>query len=286
MFDVPTRREAARQLEAYFRAEAELGNYDHVDTRPGATSRGINEAPQQRGRVRKADGRPRRPHGGAVGANFDRDVQFLRRHGEPMSRAYDLALAAQWWRYDRNGTYTYREDGETPGEEHMTVAVGLVDENENVVDETFGVPNTDADIWIAAADMALARMPGRRSGRAAEAPHRDDERKFSMTYGVLPPWEQFKSAVRRVNPDEGKPYLPEGAIYPMELVDSAEIELADQFGLVFFPTSRPGYAYGYKGNDYAIYNFIAFLVEKLNDGDDTAGNLASSIMYSLGYEWI
>lgn len=36
MFTPATRREAARQLEAYFRAEAKLGNYDHVDVRPGA----------------------------------------------------------------------------------------------------------------------------------------------------------------------------------------------------------------------------------------------------------
>ena len=35
MFSVPTRREAARQLEASFRSAAEQGEYDHVNTAIG-----------------------------------------------------------------------------------------------------------------------------------------------------------------------------------------------------------------------------------------------------------
>lgn len=63
MFNKATRREAARQLEAYFRAEADLGNYDRIDVRPGARET-VAEAPRmrqpalaERGRMRQS---PRR----------------------------------------------------------------------------------------------------------------------------------------------------------------------------------------------------------------------------------
>lgn len=41
MFTPATRQEAAKQLEASFRKAAEHGEYEHVDTRTGAASRGI-----------------------------------------------------------------------------------------------------------------------------------------------------------------------------------------------------------------------------------------------------
>jgi hypothetical protein len=48
MFTPATRREAARQLEASFRSAAEAGEYDHVDVRPGAGSRGLRETREAR----------------------------------------------------------------------------------------------------------------------------------------------------------------------------------------------------------------------------------------------
>lgn len=131
-----------------------------------------------------------------------------------------------------------------------------------------------------------------RSRRAPQIREKDDWRKYSMTYGVLPPFEKFEKDIRRPNPDnsDGSAYWPEGSDYPMELVSDREIQAAEDFGqLESFRTSRPGYAFGFRGNEQQIYDFIKFLMDQedaYGDEEDSPGGLASSIMYTLGYEWI
>lgn len=117
-----------------------------------------------------------------------------------------------------------------------------------------------------------------------------------MTYGQVPPFEKFKRDIRRPDPEhDGEPYWPEGTLYPMELVMPREIELAQDFGgLQDFRTERQrtgrhSGAYGFRGNERQIYDFVVFLMNQDDayDGEeDSPGSLASSIMYTLGYEWI
>ncbi len=155
-------------------------------------------------------------------------------------------------------------------------------------------------------DTRIARHPGearqpppseaRRRKRPPERPaaHASRERKYSMTYGEMPPFEQFKRDIHtRIDPegDGKKPYWPPGTTYPMELVGAHEQELAYNYGLEPFQserqrTGRNSRAQGFRGDESDIYNFVVFLIEEWNNGDEEAGDLASSIMYTLGYEWI
>lgn len=118
------------------------------------------------------------------------------------------------------------------------------------------------------------------------------EHKYSMTYGELPSFEQFEQDIRRPDPNENDhPYWPEYTRYPMELVSSREIELAERYGLPEFEaerrrTGQNSRVRGFNADEREMYGFLEYLVEQLNDGDDEAGDLASSIMTTLGYEWI
>lgn len=118
---------------------------------------------------------------------------------------------------------------------------------------------------------------------------RESRRSYSMTYGTLPPFEQFIQDIRRPDPDSSggdEPYWPEGTTYPMELVDSHEVDLVVEYdGLDPFD-SRYSHKYGFQGDERAIYGLLEFLANKWNEGDEAAGDLASSIMTTLGYEWI
>ena len=119
-----------------------------------------------------------------------------------------------------------------------------------------------------------------------------DEREFSMNYGQLPPFEQFMRDIRRPDPDHsGRAYWPKGEKYSMELVTPPEIELAEAFGLEEFRaerarTGRNTSVRGFRDNEKAIYEFLEYLSDRWDNGDDFAGDLASGIMTSLGYEWI
>lgn len=129
----------------------------------------------------------------------------------------------------------------------------------------------------------------RDASRATHEAREDrSERPISMTYGQLPPLAQFlRDVSTRINPDDGKPYLEKGQLFPMELVGQGEIDLAQKFGgLDEFDTTRAGYAYGFRGDARAIYKFLKFLAKEFDKGNDEAGDLASSIMTVLGYEWI
>lgn len=117
---------------------------------------------------------------------------------------------------------------------------------------------------------------------------RESRRSYSMTYGTLPPFEKFIEDIRRPDPDErdGEAYWPEGTTYPMELVDSHEVDLADEYGGLTPFESRYSHKAGFRGDERAIYGFLEFLANAWNEGDEAAGDLASSIMTTLGYEWI
>jgi hypothetical protein len=128
-------------------------------------------------------------------------------------------------------------------------------------------------------------------GSRARYARETHERNFSMTWGQLPPFKKFEHDIStRIDPDYDRPYLPEGDLYPMELVSAREIEVAQEFGgLESFRTSRPGYAYGFRGDAQQIYDFLKFLLDQedaYNGEEGSPGDLASSIMYTLGYEWI
>lgn len=117
---------------------------------------------------------------------------------------------------------------------------------------------------------------------------RESRRSYSMTYGTLPSFDRFIVDIRRPDPDyeDGRPYWPESTTYRMELVDSHEVDLANEFGGLRSFSSRYSHKVGFKGDDRSIYDFLTFLIDKWNDGDEAAGDLASSIMTTLGYEWI
>jgi hypothetical protein len=119
----------------------------------------------------------------------------------------------------------------------------------------------------------------------------DRDRPISMTYGELPPFEEFEHDIHtRIDPEHGdnQAYWPPGTLYPMELVGPREIELADEFGE--FEEFRGQYGKrGFRGNERQIYDFLVFLMGQDDAYDFEEGgpaDLASSIMTTLGYEWI
>jgi hypothetical protein len=152
--------------------------------------------------------------------------------------------------------------------------------------------NRTADPFTAdSGHLGRFSRPDTQSGVARESGW---DRRYSMTYGELPPFEQFEHDVHtRIDPNhtDGRAYWPPGSLYPMELVGAREIELAEDYGLDEFEaerarTGRNSRVRGFQGDETQIYGFLEYLVECLNDGDDEAGDLASSIMTTLGYEWI
>jgi hypothetical protein len=131
--------------------------------------------------------------------------------------------------------------------------------------------------------------------RAPTGKAREDrsERRYSMTFGELPPFKQFSHDVStRIDPEssDNRVYWPKGTMYPMELTSAREIELAEEFGK--FEEFRGQYGKrGFRGNMRQIYDFLVFLVNQpdlygSDDNEESPGDLASSIMTTLGYEWI
>lgn len=277
MFTPATRREAARQLEASFRNSAELGEYDHIDTRTGATSRGIaSEAPHRGGySLRQSP-----ENASKYDAYFDgRQIGSVRGpfgssiHGRRERTFYDWTLAGP--------------RGHATGRAHTQTAA-------------FNQLIAKHKEWRAIGADVSQVLPYDPS---APGPHprvreasRDRDRPISMSYGQLPPFEKFERDIRRPDPDksDGRPYWPEGTLYPMELVNEQEIDLAYEFGgLEEFDVVRGSPAigphYGFRGNERQIYDFLVFLMDQedaYSGEEGSPGDLASSIMTTLGYEWI
>jgi hypothetical protein len=256
MFTPATRHEAAKQLEASFRNSAEHGEYDHIDTRVGHHSNEVDEHVDARGKTRLDKLRADLPPGYAIYTYSPGD-------GVTRYRFFKNASPKQDYFGPANGIYT---------------ALGYA----------------EAEAFAQGLGEAGVNEVGARRKRPPERPAAQ-ERKHSMTYGVLPPFEQFAHDVHtRADPDEsdGSPYWPSGTLYPMELVNSNEIALAQDFGgLDEFRTERHRTgrntsAVGFRGDERQIYDFLEFLVGEFNEGNEEAGDLASSIMTTLGYEWI
>jgi hypothetical protein len=246
MFNPATRHEAAKQLEASFRNSAEHGEYDHIDTRIGVREN-VEEHVEARGKTRIDKLRADLPPGYSIWTYSPGD-------GVTRYRFFKNAPPNQSYFGPDDGIYT---------------ALGYKEAE------------------------AFARGLMSESGRAHETRKAHvTERKYSMTYGELPPFEQFEEDIRRPDPDHNDhPYWPEYTRYPMELTGDREIELAERYGLPeFVPdrrrTGRNTRVRGFNADEREMYGFLEYLVEQFNDGDEEAGDLASTIMSTLGYEWI
>jgi len=261
MFNPATRHEAAKQLEASFRNSAEQGEYDHVDTRIGGrASEEVAERPS---------GQSFTP--GLSGNYVGRRVEIVRvRDQRPSS-------------YFKVGQFGYVVGQTQKG------GMAFIDLDRNSEDgEVALLIAKTRDMRGGAVWFSLEGV--RFTGKVRETT--TEERRHSMSYGELPPFEKFEEDIRRPDPDhEGHPYWPEYTRFPIELVSDREIELAERYGLPEFEaerrrTGRNSRVRGFNADEREMYGFLEYLIEQMNDGDDEAGDLASSIMTTLGYEWI
>lgn len=98
----------------------------------------------------------------------------------------------------------------------------------------------------------------------------------TLSYGELPKFNDFVKHVQTaIDPDEDKPFLAKGKKYPYTLKGSD----ADVAGEVGIPTRA-------NLNVKDLYKVIQKLVDAWENENDAAGDLASSIMFTLGFEWI
>ena len=108
-----------------------------------------------------------------------------------------------------------------------------------------------------------------------------------MTYGVVPSFAAFEKHIRSIDPDEGRPYLASGQKYPIEAhANSADGQVLQK--LIARGAGVGGYGrLKYELTDKQLYGLIRKLAAAWNrNGNEDAGSLASSIMTTLGYEWI
>jgi hypothetical protein len=127
----------------------------------------------------------------------------------------------------------------------------------------------------------------------------------SISWGTIPEFPAFKAHVEAASSEDGEPVIgPPGDVYHMELVGQdvtwAKMALEAMFAAgirVSFEQFKGRHGkYGLRFLDLqSLHKFIAALMvvdemeaEEDPDADrqETAGNLASSIMTTLGYEWI
>jgi hypothetical protein len=107
----------------------------------------------------------------------------------------------------------------------------------------------------------------------------------SLTYGKLPSKDEFVKRTAGHYP------------YPMELVDKNEIKVIEEAGLLDVDGVEEFYTGSHKfgirvKNAEVMYRFLSALKKAYETSAtedpkaDAAGNLASSIFYTLGYEWV
>lgn len=114
------------------------------------------------------------------------------------------------------------------------------------------------------------------------------------TYGVLPPLRDFEARLRNAKDEEGARLIGDpGRVYWMSLVDDDEIEavrrIAPRLGREI--RTGPDRVYPHKtaveiSSVRALHKLIAGLVQQWERGNEAAGSLASSIIYTLRYEWV
>lgn len=112
-------------------------------------------------------------------------------------------------------------------------------------------------------------------------------RSRSMSWGVVPPYKTFLQQIRKNDPETGTPYLAKGQMYPIEAhAGSGDARALKRAG--FKPV---GYgAYGkelWRLTDKQLYALIKHGSDHgpSEDGEGI-GDFASSIMTTLGYEWV
>lgn len=124
----------------------------------------------------------------------------------------------------------------------------------------------------------------------------------SMTYGTMPPYRSFEQRLRGAVDEEGALLVGQGPpVYHMELAEHTEIDSAIEVFEKMLPRGLrrqvkigPGSGQKWKTRIEietleALYAFIDGL-RKLWDSEsvyrEAAGDLASSIMQTLHYEWV
>lgn len=272
MFNPATRYEAAKQLEESFRSSAKNGEYDHVDTRIGTRE----WARDSRGGPHSARETATTSEPALVGFSSWPDVLAYARTGGDLYYQAPLNYRPVRLRPGKNQTLTY----EVRARSIRIWPPGSIGRGRSRTADPFTADAGHLDRFSRPSEG------GRSMGAAREAPRRQEDRPISMTYGVLPPFEEFERDIRRPNPDyPGQAYWDPETDYKMELASHDEVELAEEYGLDRFNSSR-AHAPGFKGNEEEIYGFLKFLSEKNDEGNEMAGDLASGIMTTLGYEWI
>ena len=116
----------------------------------------------------------------------------------------------------------------------------------------------------------------------------------SMSYGTMPTLSDFDLHLRDAKDEEGALLVsPSPPAYWMTLVEEDEIVAAQAAARAVGRgvKSGPDRLYAWKTTFEIrtvpdLYKFIESLVAQWNQGNEAAGNLASSIMYTLQYEWI
>ena len=99
---------------------------------------------------------------------------------------------------------------------------------------------------------------------------------ISSTYGVVPKINDFKKHLENdIDDDTGMPWLAKGKKYPYTLRGS-DADTAREIGI-----SASGNL-----NIKALHKMISTLTDAWDNGNDNAGDIASSMMQTLGYEWI
>jgi len=126
-----------------------------------------------------------------------------------------------------------------------------------------------------------------RRGRALR---RRYGRAQSMSFGIVPPFAEFVAHIRSEDPDEGRPYLAAGQKYPMELTRGDQAIAAR---IKLKPSGTGDYGkMRYALTDKQLHSALKKLValgysDKVDEStQQDAESLASSIMTTLGYEWI
>lgn len=172
----------------------------------------------------------------------------------PIGARFEFASRRQWWArgmatgpWVKTGPRTYEHAAGGQLREHYgRIRIGSINaEVERVRGVGFG---------------ANPRRKRSRRRKRRRNPYRK-----SMTFGVMPPFKEFKKAFDEVIPD---------GEYEMRL-GRTDVEAAE--GTILGTGV-------YSAKD--LYKGVQQLTEKFYDGDDNAGSLASSIMETLGFEWI
>jgi hypothetical protein len=119
--------------------------------------------------------------------------------------------------------------------------------------------------------------------------HRYSHSSHSLTFGVLPPFDEFQHHIESGVDDEGRRYLAAGTKYPIEAAESDRRVLD---ALRVKPSGVGDYGKAkYEFTAKQLYALIKKLMQKADATRDdemreSAEGLASAIMGTLGYEWI